>query len=147
MSILILLHSITRYLVLIGLFGVIIQSYVGLTQNKPYGKLENKAGLYLFIFTHTQLLLGIVLYFLSPLGISNFSGAAMKEASSRYWLVEHSVIMFLAILLITLARITSKKMSNDSSKHKRLLLFNTIALALIILGIFMSNRGFFNLPS
>jgi hypothetical protein len=147
MNTLILLHSVTRYLVLIGLLGVILQSLVGLTQNKPYGKLENKAGLYLFIFTHTQLLLGIILYFMSPVGISNFSGAAMKDAATRYWLVEHNTIMLIAIVLITLARTTSKKMTTDSSKHKRLLIFNSIALGLIILGIAMSGRGFFNLPS
>lgn len=147
MSILILLHSITRYLVLIGLLGVIVQSLVGLTQNKPYGNLENKAGLYLFIFTHTQLLLGIILYFSSPLGISNSSGAAMKDAGARYWLVEHGVIMLMAIVFITMARITAKKMTDDSAKHKRLLIFNSIALALIILGISMSGRGFFSLPS
>ena len=147
MSVLILLHSITRYLVLIGLLGVIIQSLVGLLQNKQYGKLENKAGLYLFIFTHIQLLLGIILYFISPVGISNFSGAAMKDPSTRYWLVEHGVIMIVAIILITLARTTSKKMVNDADKHKRLLIFNSIALLLIILGIYMSGRGFFNMPA
>src|SRR5690349_7558183 len=107
MSTLILLHSIPRYLVLIALVGVIIQSLVGLSQNKPYGKLENKAGLYLFIFTHTQLLIGLILYFTSPVVI--FSGASMKDSVARYWLVEHSFIMLTAIVLITMARITSKK--------------------------------------
>lgn len=145
MSILILLHSITRYLVLIALIGVIIQSLVGLAQNKPYGKLENKAGLYLFIFTHTQLLIGLILYFTSPAVI--FSGASMKDSVARYWLVEHSFIMLAAIVLITMARITSKKLATDGAKHKRLLIFNGLALALIILGISMSGRGFFGLPS
>src|SRR5689334_20199316 len=113
MTIILLLHSITRYLVLIGLIGVIIQSLVGLTQNKPYGRLENKAGLYLFMFTHTQLLLGIILYFISPIVI--FSGASMKDSVARYWLGEHSVIMLIAIVLITVARITAKKMSSDAA--------------------------------
>ena len=145
MNILLLLHSITRYLVLIALVGVIIQSLVGLTQNKPYGKLENKAGLYLFIFTHTQLLIGLILYFVSPIVI--FSGAAMKDSVARYWLVEHSTIMLIAIVLITMARITAKKLSTDKEKHKRLLIFNSIALILILVGISMSGRGFFGLPS
>ncbi len=145
MSILLLLHSITRYLVLIALIGVIIQSLVGLTQNKPYGKLEDKAGLYLFIFTHTQLLLGLILYFSSSAVI--FSGASMKDSTARYWLVEHSLIMLAAVTLITMARITAKKSQNNTFKHKRLLIFNTIALVLIILGISMSGRGFLGLPS
>ena len=145
MAILLLLHSITRYLVLIALIGVIIQSLVGLIQNKPYGKLENKAGLYLFIFTHTQFLLGLILYFISPIVI--FSGASMKDSTARYWLVEHAFIMLAAIVLISLARITSKKLATDAAKHRRLLIFNTLALILIILGISMSGRGFLGLPS
>lgn len=144
MNTLILLHSITRYLVLIALLGVIIQSLVGMLQSKPYGKLENKAGLYLFIFTHTQLLLGLILYFTSPAVI--FSGASMKDSVARYWLVEHSLMMLIAIVLITMARITSKKMPTDAAKHKRLFIFNTLALLLIILAISMSGRSFFGLP-
>ena len=144
MNTLMLLHSITRYLVLIALLGVIIQSLVGMLQSKPYGKLENKAGLYLFIFTHTQLLLGLIQYFTSPAVI--FSGASMKDSVARYWLVEHSLMMLIAIVLITMARITSKKMPTDAAKHKRLFIFNSLALILIILSISMSGRSFFGLP-
>lgn len=145
MTTLLLLHSILRYLVLIALIGVIIQSLVGLAQAKPYGTLENKSGLWLFIFTHTQLLIGLILYFLSPAVI--FSGESMKDSTARYWLVEHGTLMLGAIIFITLARITAKKLSTDLAKHKRLLLFNSIALILIIAAIAMSGRGFFGLPS
>ncbi len=144
MNTLIILHSIVRYLVMIALVGVIIQSLVGMLQSKPYGNLENKSGLWLFIFTHTQLLLGIILYFTSSQVI--FSGASMKNPIARYWLVEHATIMLIAVALITMARITSKKMATDAAKHKRLFIFNALALILIILAISMSGRSFFGLP-
>jgi hypothetical protein len=144
MNILLILHSITRYLVLIGLLGVILNSLVGMIQNKPFGNMENKASLWLFIFTHTQLLLGLILYFVSPIVI--FSGASMKDAIARYWLVEHSLMMLIAIVLITMARITMKKLSTDAAKHKRLFIFNALALLIIIVSISMSGRGFFGLP-
>lgn len=144
MSIIVLLHSIARYLVLIALLGVIFQSLAGMIQSKPYGKLEDKASLWLFIFTHTQMLLGIILYFVSPLVI--FSGASMKNAIARYWLVEHALIMLMAVVLITMARITAKKLATDAAKHKRLFIFNALALLLIILAISMSGRSFFGLP-
>jgi hypothetical protein len=44
-------------------------------------------------------------------------------------------------VLITLARTTSKKMSNDVAKHRRLFLFNLIALAIILFSIHLSGRG------
>ena len=144
MNILLLLHSITRYLVLIGLLGVILNSLVGMIQNKPFGKMEDKSSLWLFIFTHTQLLIGLILYFISPVVI--FSGASMKDSIARYWLVEHSFMMLVAIVLITLARITMKKLATDAAKHKRLFIFNALALLIIVVSISMSGRGFFGLP-
>jgi hypothetical protein len=131
---------------LIGLLGVIFNSLIGMIQAKPFGKMEDKASLWLFIFTHTQLLLGVILYFVSPLGVSNFSGAAMKDITSRYWLVEHSLMMLIAIVLITIARISMKKMATDAAKHKRLFIFNALALLIVIVSISMSGRGFFGLP-
>jgi hypothetical protein len=144
MNTLLLLHSITRYLVLIALLGVIFQSLVGMLQAKPFTKLDDKASLWLFIFTHTQLLFGLILYFTSPLVV--FSSASMKDATARYWLVEHNSMMLIAIVLITMARITAKKLPTDAAKHKRLFIFNALAFLIIILSISMSNRGFFNLP-
>jgi hypothetical protein len=96
-------------------------------------------GLFLFIATHTQLLVAIILFFVSP--FVQFTGAAMKEPSTRYWLTEHSISMLIAIVLITLARTTSKKMTAAAAKHKRMFIFNTIALAIILFTIWRSGRG------
>ena len=95
--------------------------------------------------THMQLIIGIVLYFISDAVV--FSGASMKDATARYWLVEHSSMMIIAIVLITVARITTKKITDSSAKYRRLFIYNGIALLLIIVAIMQSGRGFFNLPS
>jgi hypothetical protein len=132
-------HSVLRYFILVLLLAVIAQSLLGLVNKKPYTKMDNRVGLFLFICTHTQLLLGIILYFVSP--FVQFSSASMKEPSTRYWLVEHNTAMLIAIVLITLARTTSKKMAADQAKHKRMFIFNTLALAIILLTIWLSGRG------
>lgn len=134
-------HSAIRYIILVLLIAVIIQSLLGLINKKPYTALDNRVGLFLFIATHTQLLLGIVLYFVSP--FVQFSGEAMKDASTRYWLVEHNTAMLIAIVLITLARTTSKKMTSAQAKHKRMFIFNTLALIIILVTIWLSGRGIF----
>lgn len=133
------LHSTLRYIVLILLIVVIIQSLIGLLNKKAYSPLDNRMGLFLFISTHIQLLVGIILYFVSP--FVQFSGAAMKDPSTRYWLVEHNTAMIIAIVLITLARSTSKKMSDSQAKHKRMFIFNAIALVIILVTIALSGRG------
>ncbi len=139
-NVLLITHSYLRYIILIMLIVVIITSLVGLINKKPYSDTDNKLGLYLFISTHLQLLLGLILFFVSP--AVQFSGEAMKDPSIRYWLVEHNTAMIIAIVFITLARTTSKKMTNSEARHKRMLIFNLIALAIIIFTISISGRDF-----
>lgn len=137
-------HSFLRYFLLVLLLLVIIRSFLGFSNKQPFGKMDNILGLSLFSVTHTQLLVGLMLYFVSPM--VSLTAAAMKEATLRYWTSEHSVMMLLAIVFITMARITSKKMSDDKLKHKRILIFNAAALVIILVAIAMSKRGFFSMP-
>ena len=131
-------HSLLRYFILIALVVVIVKAVIGLTQNQPYGKWDNKFSLYLFIFTHMQLLVGLILYFASP--FVKFGSATMSDKVTRYWTVEHIFAMLIAVVLITLARTTSKRMSNDAAKHKRMAIFNFVALVVIVAMIWLSGR-------
>lgn len=132
-------HSILRFLVLALLILVIVQAYLGMSGKKPYSRIDNLLSLSLFSVTHTQLLVGLLLY--SQSSFVKFGGDTMKDASLRYWSVEHLTLMLIAIGLITFARISAKKMTDDSAKHKRTLVFNGLALVVIILAILMSGRG------
>lgn len=132
-------HSFLRYAVLILLIVVIITSVMGWVNKKPYSNTNNKLSLYLFIATHLQLLLGLILYTQSSW--VKFGELSMKVKAIRYWTVEHISIMLIAIVLITMARITAKKMTSDEAKHKRMFIFNLVALIFILAGIAMSGRG------
>jgi len=111
--------------------------------------MDEKLNLWLFMVTHTQLILGLILYFISPVVI--FSGESMKEATARYWLVEHGSLMLIAIALITIGRIATKKLTDSTLKYKKLFIYNGIALLLILASIGMmlkydATRSFFGLP-
>jgi hypothetical protein len=142
MSILVILHSLNRFVLLALLLVVLYKSLMGWLNKSAYSNADDKLSLALFISTHTQLLLGLILYFVSPIVI--FSGASMKDPIARYWLVEHLTGMLIAIVLITMARITAKKLTDGTAKHKRLFIFNLIALVIIIAIIGMNHRGFFS---
>ena len=131
-------HSLLRYFILIALIVVIVKGLIGLINKQPYGKWDNKLGLYLFIFTHMQLLAGIILYFVSP--FVQFGPETMSDKVTRYWTVEHIFSMAIAVVLITLARTTSKKMTKDADKHKRMVIFNFVALVVILAMIWHSGR-------
>jgi magnesium-transporting ATPase (P-type) len=132
-------HSLLRFLVLILLLVVTIKSLIGWIGKQPFTKADNSFSLWLLIVTHTQLLVGLVLYGVSPWVV--FSPTTMKDAGTRYWTVEHGVMMILAIILITIGRLSHKKLPNDRLKHQRLFLMNGIALVIIIIAIGASGRG------
>src|SRR5471030_2632831 len=94
------LHSGFRYIVFVLVLLAIIQSLLGWINKKPYTALNRKINLFALISAHTQLLIGIVLYFLSP--YVQFNNTTMKDATTRYFTVEHWVMMLIAIALITI---------------------------------------------
>ncbi len=144
-STILLFHSLVRYFVLIFLILVIVRSLMGWMNKKEYGSLDDKFSLWLFMLTHTQLLMGLILFFVSEAVI--FSAASMKDAVARYWLVEHSSMMLIAVVLISVGRISIKKIADGTAKHRRLFILNFIALLIILMAISMSGRGFFSLPA
>ncbi|HEY9048920.1 MAG TPA: cytochrome B [Ohtaekwangia sp.] len=123
-------HSSLRYLVLLLLLAVIFKSLTGFTGKKPFEKLDDKLSLFLLIFTHIQLVVGLILYFVSP--FVQFGAQTMSDKATRYWTVEHIFGMLIAVVLITIARATSKRMTDPVAKHKRLFIFNLIALIIIV---------------
>lgn len=137
-------HSLLRYFILAALIVVIVKALLGLLNKQPYTKLDNKLGLYLFIFTHMQLLIGLILYAVSP--FVKFGSETMSDKTTRYWTVEHLTAMIIAVVLITVARVSLKRMTVDEAKHKRTLIYNALALVIIIGTIVMSGRGLFTFP-
>ncbi len=84
----------------------------------------------MMISAHTQLLVGLILYFVSP-----FVQFGSKVPENRFFTMEHSSMMIVAIVFMTLARILSKKGKTDASKFKRLFTYSFIALLIIIMAI------------
>jgi hypothetical protein len=133
MGILIQLHSFIRWILLVLLLTAIIKSLSGMMSKKAYAPSDNKISLFLMISAHTQLLVGLVLYFISPKVM--FTADTMKNNVSRFFTMEHSVMMIIAIALITIGRISSKKAATDEAKFKKSFWFFFIALLVIFAAI------------
>ena len=131
------LHSGFRYIVFVLVLAAIIQSLLGWLGKKPYTELNRKLNLFALISAHTQLLIGIVLYFLSPL--VQFNSGTMKNDTTRYFTVEHWVMMIIAIVLITIGHSKSKKTVLPEGKHKTIAIYYIIAF-LVILGAIMAGH-------
>jgi len=124
-------HSMLRYVVLILL---VIAIFKALTAGaRIYTEGDRKLNLFTMISAHVQLLIGLILYVISP--FRNFS--QMSDPIFRYWSVEHISIMILALVLITVGHSKSKKAADSHAKHKAISLFYSLGLIVILVGIFM----------
>ena len=129
------LHSYWAYLVLLILVLAVFNSIIKKAIKKEYEAKDFRIALFSLIVSHIQLLLGLILYFVSP-RFSLFSesgmGEIMKNSIDRLYLVEHPLVNIIAIVLITIGYSKHKKKLLSEAKFKTLSVFYTIALILFL---------------
>lgn len=138
-------HSGWRYIVLVLLVIAVIQGLAGWFGKKAYTEGNRKLNVFTLISAHIQLLIGIALYFLSPL-----TKGPMGDALYRYWKMEHIAMMIIAIVLITVGNARSKKALTAVAKHQTIAIFFGIALIIVVAAIIMmvkadSSRSLFGI--
>jgi len=125
-------HSILRYFILLFAIVVVIQSLVGMMGKKKFVKSNRQGALVLLIFCDLQLLLGLSLYFLKGWATVLTSGGAMANTYNRFWSVEHSAGMIVAIILVHVGYTATKRNMDDDRKFKRLFWCSFIALVIFV---------------
>ena len=131
------LHSFLRWITLILLAVAFVRSLKGWMKKSNYSSLDNKISLFSVITSHIQLIIGVLLYFISPIvryGLTDFV-AAMKDPALRFWTIEHISVMILSIILITLGHLLSKRTTNSTDKYKKITIFFGLGLLLILMRI------------
>lgn len=125
-------HSGLRWLVLLFLVLAIVFALIKWLGKKPFWETHKKYALFALIFTHIQLIIGLLLYFISPKVI--FAAKSMKDAVDRFFLVEHMVGMLIATVLITIGYSKAKRALPEKSA-KLVFWFYTIGLIIILASI------------
>ncbi|EKB49744.1 hypothetical protein [Cecembia lonarensis] len=127
------LHSGLAYLALLTLAIVVIYALIGALSNRPFTERDRKIAMVAFILAHVQLLVGLILYFVSPLGFSLLTGGgAMSDSAARLTALEHPVINILAIVVITIGYTRAKKFAEDRAKFRSIYMLYAIGLVLIL---------------
>jgi ABC-type xylose transport system permease subunit len=133
-------HSGLRWVALILILWAIFNSITA----KEFTKREKLVNLFSMVSLHTQLILGLILYFISD-KVKFFDGW-MKEPAGiyRFYGMEHLAGMVIAIALITVGYVKSKKGNSPAEIYKPIKLFYIIGLILILASIpwpFRANLG------
>jgi hypothetical protein len=123
-------HSGWAYIALLVLVIAVINATIGLTSKKEFTAKDRKIALFGLIGTHVQLLFGLILYFVSPLGLSSLG--QMSDKALRLTSLEHPLINIIAITLITIGWSKHKKLTTSESKFKTFAIFYGLGLLLIL---------------
>ncbi len=128
------IHSYWAYVVLIVLSIAVINAIYKSVSGKEYEAKDFRISLFTLIVSHIQLLIGFVLYFVSPRFDlwGELGGEVMSNSLARLYLVEHPLVNIIAVALITIGYSKHKKKLTSQSKLKIIAIFYTIALALFL---------------
>ncbi len=130
------IHSYWAYLVLVVVLLATINALAGFFSKREYAARDFRISLFALIVTHIQVLIGLILYFISPFGFQNIlnlgMGPVMKDSNFRLFAVEHPLVMILTVIFITIGYSKHKKKLLSHGKFKTLAIFYAIALVLLL---------------
>lgn len=131
------IHSTLAYAVLAVVAIAVINAFLGLSSKRNFTKNDRSLSLVALILSHIQLVVGLVLWAISPLGKEAMS--QMSNAALRLTAVEHPLTNIIAIALITIGWSKHKKEESSNGKFKKIGIFYALGLLLILSRIPWSN--------
>lgn len=127
-------HSLVRWVLLFLMIASVVKAFTGKNGGVAFTDGDRKRTMFTMIFGHVQLIFGLVLYMVSPTvqAATADMAAAMKDPIQRFWAVEHIMMMVIAIALLTVGNIKSKKALTDAAKFKTVMIWYGITLVLVV---------------
>ncbi len=124
-------HSGLRWVALLLLITAVLISLMKLiSKNETHSAGTQKIFTFNVAFIHIQGLIGIVLLFISPM--VTYGEGWMKASISRFYGMEHPMMMVLAMVLITIGNAKAKRIDDVRRKHRTLFIFNFISLLIVL---------------
>ena len=121
-------HSGLQWIVLILIIVNVINAAGSRTGSKVFTAKDKKLSLFAMTSTHLQAVLGLILYFMSPK--VQFSENTMSNSMLRFFTMEHTLMMLIAIILVTIGNRMAK-----TGNGKRVFWYYFIALIIILAAI------------
>lgn len=136
-SYLLFFHSVFRWLVVLSLLYAIFRGVRGWVGKAVFTRHDNAVRHITATIAHTQLAIGYVLYFNSPL-VSYFRShyhEAIKQFDFLFFGLIHIVLMTVSVILITIGSSVSKRMETDHAKFRVMTVWCCLAFVIIFIAI------------
>ncbi len=134
--ILLVAHSVIRWLVLGSLIYAIITAYRALTLKKAFTPKADAIRHWTATLAHIQLLIGMAIYVQSPVVLYQTFGNPDKMVNEQiFFRYIHIFMMILAITVITIGSAKAKRLKEDHLKYQTMLRWFILALVIIFIAI------------
>jgi hypothetical protein len=130
-------HGLFRWVALAAAIAAILVAFAGWNGTKPTGKLRLFAVIFV-IAMDIEFLIGLLLFFwLSPVTHAAFAdfADAMKNKEPRFFTVEHSTMMLLAVICAHVGAALSRKGRTSQTKFRGAAIAFLFSLLLLLSGI------------
>lgn len=127
-------HNVVRWIVLLAGIWAVILSWRGWLGRRPWTHAEVRATRAFVAALDVQFLLGLLLFAVfSPLTRQAFRdlSGAMSDAPIRYFLLEHPLIMLMAIAAAHIGAVQVKRAATDAERFQKASIMFGLSLAAI----------------
>jgi hypothetical protein len=130
------LHNIARWgVVLLGLIAI-VRSLSGWLGKKAFTPDDNRTGMLYSMAFDIQILLGIILYVSKGwFGVLTADFSAAMSAGTRFFAIEHLLMMILAAATAHIGRSQARKAVEAVQKHQRAALWYFLSFVLLLAAV------------
>ncbi len=130
-------HNVLRWVALIALLLAFVNALLGWMQKRIWVPADRKLMTFAAIGVDIQVLLGVLLYFFfSPVTTTSFPNfrAALSFPEKRFFLLDHGLLMLLALAAVHFGSAQARKATDDRKKHQQVAIWFGITLLVVLIG-------------
>lgn len=132
------LHGLTRWIVVIGALWLLMASVTSMGRSGAVGASPVRTPWRVYMGgIHLQFLLGLLLLFISPLALAAWAdmGTAMKVRPMRFFTVEHTTMMIVALVVAQIGSARARRAIDARGAARTSLIFGAVSFLLILAAI------------
>ncbi len=126
------LHAIWRWVMLAAGVIVVLKALIGWLGRRPWTRLDDQLGMIYTMVVDVQFLIGLILWFVGPFNFRQLA-SAMGNPLLRFYLLEHPILMLVALALAHIGRGRSRTAGADVRKHRIAFIFYGLSFLVIAL--------------
>ena len=140
-SIILIAHVIISFILIIVAFYIVVRSFIGWIKGLFFSNfLDFYIPVFAVVLLYLELVLGLLLYYIHMNKLEDFISQtnANDYFSSRFWAIEHTILMLFAIIFGHLGLVYAKNLSSGAAKFKMNLLYFGLSFILILISLTMN---------